>query len=58
MTEINCPNSKTKCPLQNNSIIMTTYDFSMKSVRGGLKKKLDKIKTLAEGPNREKSLCE
>ena len=28
----NCPNSKTKCPLQNNSIIMTTYDFSMKSV--------------------------
>ena len=32
MTETNCPNSKTKCPLQNNSIIMTTYDFSMKSV--------------------------
>ena len=32
VTEINCKNSKTKCPLQNNSIIGTTYDFSMKSV--------------------------
>ena len=36
VTEINCPNSKTKCTLQNNSITMTTYDFSIKSVLGYL----------------------